>query len=197
MRIHLHTLIPIGCFTIIGPVLAAQKATNVNVTTTVYDSSGGVQLLLRSDNYNATDHATYTNVNGVESHIDTSGAWKLFLGSQSVRALYITPNVPVGSEPAGPPPGFYWQDVEAYSQCYDQNNNQVPFENLVNGSSNCSLGVDFYAVGVKYKLVMSPHLPAAGPATGLANVVCNAVSNNQCVNWTICPQYHRVRRRRR
>lgn len=75
--------------------------------------------------------------------------------------------------------------------CYDSSGNQVAFPNLVNGSNNCSLGVDFTPNGTKYKLVMSPHLPAAGPATGLASVTCNATGTvngvTQCVNWTIAP----------
>ena len=142
---------------------------------------------MRSDDYNGAGQATYTAVNGVTSMIDATGAWKLYLGSQSVRALYITPNAAVGTQPVGPAPGLYWKDVEAYTQCYDQSNNQVPLQNVVNGAGNCSLGVDFYAAGTKYKLVMSPHLPAKGPATGVASVACNGVSNNACVNWTISP----------
>ncbi len=159
------------------------------VTTTVFDDdSNGGQLLMRSDDYNAGGEASYSSVNSVTSQIDSSGAWKLYLGSQSARTVWITPNEPINSsQPVGPPASYYWQNVEAYSQCYDQNLNQVPFENLVNGSSNCSLGVDFSSGGTKYKLVMSPHLPASGPATGLASVACNAASNNQCVNWSITP----------
>jgi hypothetical protein len=49
------------------------------------------------------------------------------------------------------------------------------------------LGVDFYSAGIKYKLVMSPALPAPGPVTGLATVTCNALSSGECVNWTIVP----------
>jgi hypothetical protein len=73
------------------------------------------------------------------------------------------------------------------TQCYDQYLNMVPMQDVVNTSGTCSFGVDFYAVGTKYKLVMTPHLPAKGPATGLATVACNTVSNNACVNWTISP----------
>jgi hypothetical protein len=182
---------------------AAQKrgcTGNINLTTTVYDfDASGAPLLMRSDDYNGTGQATYTTINGcgntadLFSGINSKGAWHLDLYNQSTRTLWITPNSPVdGSQPAGPPAGNYWQSVEAYSQCYDQSGNIVPFQNLTSGSSNCSLGVDFQSAtgsnkGTKYKLVMSPYLPGTGPATGLASVACNAVSNGQCVNWTIMP----------
>jgi hypothetical protein len=177
---------------------AAQKpgcTGNINLTTTVYDfDSSGAPLSMRSDDYNGIGQATYTTINGcgntadLFSGINSAGIWHLDLYHQSIRTLWITPNDAInGSQPAGPPAGYYWQAVEAYSQCYDQNGNIVPFENLTNGSDNCSLGVDFQPGSIKYKLVMSPHLPATGPATGLASVACNAVSNNQCVNWTITP----------
>ena len=178
---------------------AAQKPgpTTINVTTTVYDfdATGTVQLLMRSDNYNGIGQATYTTINGcgntpcLFSGIESIGDWKLNLYGQSVRTLWITPNDAINSsQPAGPPAGYYWQNVEVYSRCYDQSGNIVPFPNLTNGSNNCSLGMDFNSNGTKYKLVMSPRLPApGGPATGLASVACNSVSNNQCVNWTITP----------
>jgi len=149
---------------------------------------------MRSDDYNGVGQATYTTINGcgnkpcLESEINYLGDWHLNLYQQSVRTLWITPNDAINSsQPPGPTPGYYWQAVEAYSQCYDQSGNIVPFQNLINGSDNCSLGVVFQPGNIKYKLVMSPHLPAAGPATGLASVACNAVSNGQCVNWTITP----------
>ena len=167
--------------------LWAEKSTTIDVTTVIADTDGSGELLMRSDDYNGAQHATYTAVDEVTSMIDTTGAWKLYLGAQSVRTVYLTPNAAVGTQPAGPPAGLYWKDVEAYSQCFDQSNNQVPLQNLVNGSGACSLGVDFYAAKTKYKLVMSPHLPAKGPATGVASVACGAVTNNACVSWTISP----------
>ncbi len=163
--------------------------TTINVTTTVYDfdATGAEQLLMRSDDYNGAGQATYTTIDGCGSWLNSKGI-TLNLFSQSVRTLWITPNVAINSsQPAGPPAGYYWQNGEAYCACYDQSGNTVPFPNLTNGSNNCSLGVDFNSNGTKYKLVMSPHLPATGPATGLASVACNAVSNGQCVNWTITP----------
>ena len=171
-------------------------STSINLTTTVYDfDATGGQLLMRSDDYNGTGQATYTTISGcgnkpcLFSGINYLGNWHLDLYNQSVRTLWITPNYPINSsQPAGPPAGYYWQAVEAYCQCYDQSGNIVPFPNLINGSNNCSLGVDFQPGSIKYKLVMSPHLPATGPATGLATVTCNAVnSSGQCVDWTIVP----------
>jgi hypothetical protein len=129
----------------------------------------------------------------VLSYLGPQGAWRLGLYNQSVRTLFITPDVPYGSAPTGPLPGFYWQNVEAYSLCYDQNKNAVQLINVVTSSGNCSMGLDFTSGGTKYKLVMSPSLPAAScpsggcPATGLTAVTCNAVSNGQCVNWSISP----------
>jgi hypothetical protein len=161
----------------------------LNVTTVVHDTdSGGAQRLLRSDDYNGIGEATYSAAlnTGVSSFI--YGVWFLNLYDQSVRTLWITPNDAInGSQPPGPPAGYYWQNVEVYSKCFDQNLNLVSFLNILTSSNNCSLGLDFYTGGVKYKLVMSPSLPAPGPATGLATVTCNAVSNNECVNWTITP----------
>ena len=174
---------------------AQSTGATVNLTTTVYDfDATGVSLLMRSDDYNGIGQATYTTISGnrnspiLFSGIDASGDWRLTLFNQSTRTLWITPNNPINTlQPAGPPAGYYWQNVEAYSVCYDQDLNIIPFQNLLNGSNNCSLGVDFSSNNKKYKLVMSPHLPALGPATGMATVICNAVSNNQCVDWTITP----------
>jgi hypothetical protein len=184
------TLIAMG-FAAAAPLLPAQ-----NVTTTVYDYNGATQLLMRSDDYGTSGYATYTTqTNGgkttILSAILSDGSWRLDLYGQSThtleRTLWITPNDPVGSEPAGPPPNYYWQNVEVYSHCFDQTNNNVPYPNLVNGSNNCSLGVDFNYNNLVYKLVMTPNLPGPGPASGLVSVACNKVSSNQCVDWTITP----------
>lgn len=185
------------CWAVGSQPAKAAHATNVNtnVTTVVHDFDlAGNQLLTRSDDSNGTGQATYTTISGgsrqnlISSWIQSSGGWVLDLFNQSVRTLYITPDDAINaSQPLGPTPGLYWQNVEAYSVCYDQSGNQVPFPNLTNGSSNCSLGIDFYSGGVKYKLVMSPQLPASGPATGLAQVVCNSVNNGECISWTIQP----------
>src|SRR5262249_49460314 len=102
--------------------------------------------------------------------------------------LWLTPDDAINSsQPPGQPPGYYWENVEVYSACRDQNLNIVPFQNILTASNNCSLGVDFNSGGTVYKLIMSPQLPAPGPATGLATVTCNSVSGGQCVNWTIVP----------
>jgi len=185
---------------ITGASSVGQKTTanTTNVTTTVYDTGvAGDQLLLRSDDHNGVGQAVYSAAldPNVTSYIGPTGGWRLGLYNQTLRTLYITPNDAINSsQPAGPPPGYYWQNVEAYSLCYDQNNNVVPLPNVVTASNNCSLGLDFNPNGTKYKLVMSPSLPAAScpaggcPATGLATVTCNALNSaGQCVNWTIVP----------
>jgi hypothetical protein len=176
-----------------GPNASAKPAptpASTNVTTTVYDfDATGMPFLFRSDDHTGVGQGTYGTGSGVFSGINSAGDWRLELFNQSVRTLWITPNNPINSsQPTGPPAGYYWQNVEAYSKCYDQSGNAVPFPSLVNGSDNCSLGVDFNSNGTKYKFVMSPRLPApGGPATGFASVACNSVINNQCVNWTITP----------
>lgn len=185
-------------------VAGAQKpsSTTINVTTTVYDfDATGALLLMRSDDYSGTGQATYTTIkaskgagNLVTSQITADGQWLLALSDQSGRKLWVTPNQAIdGSQPAAPPADYYVIQ-KTYSVCRDQSGNTVPFQNLVNGSGNCSLAVNFFYGGILYKLLMRPDsldgtfCPSGGcPATGLAKASCNAVSNNQCVNWTITP----------
>jgi len=163
----------------------------IYVTTTAYDTdANGASTLMQSDNYNGAGMATYTTGNGVVSDL-YGGVLFLDLYSQTVRTLYITPNVPYApaqNPPVPiPPAGYYSQYVELPVHCYDMNNNVVPLQNILTSSGNCRLGVDFGYNGVKYKLDMGPVLAAPGPATGLVNVNCNATSGGQCVNWTITP----------
>jgi hypothetical protein len=174
---------------------AGKKTTNPNVTTIVHDyaSDGVTQLLLRSDDYNGSAQASYGS-------FISGGELELLLFSQSVRTVWITPNDPViASEPAGPPPGYYDNDTSVRSDCFDQNGNIVPLANVLTSSGNCKLGVTFSSGGTGYKLLMSPFpfsgsgdgtpiCPSTGcPATGLATITCNKVSNGQCVSWTIVP----------
>lgn len=168
-----------------------SSGSSYNVTTTVYDTdASGAATLMQSDNYNGQGQASYTTVNNVVSHL-YNGVLFLDLYSQTLRTLYITPNDPYSpaqNPPVPiPPPGYYSQYVEMVVHCYDQNGNIVPLQNVVTSSGNCRLGVDFGYAGVKYKLDMGPVHPAPGPITGFVNVACNAVSNGQCVNWTITP----------
>ncbi|HEY3139469.1 MAG TPA: hypothetical protein VGL29_25840 [Blastocatellia bacterium] len=183
---------------------AAQKSTShqETVTTTVFDTDAtGAQLLMRSDDYNGVSQATYTTIKNnkgpgllVDSEITTDGKWYLALSDQSGRRLWITPNQAIDSSQPAAPPADYYVVQKVYSVCRDQSDNIVPYENLVNGSGNCSLAVNFYQGGILYKLLMRPDsldgtlCPSGGcPATGLAKVTCNAVSNNKCVSWTITP----------
>ena len=178
---------------LLTPLVATARQKTTNVTTIVHDfaSDGITQLLLRSDDYNSSGQASYG------SFISSSGELELILSGQSVRTVWITPNDPVGSEPAGPPAGYYPASVR--SDCFDQNGNIVPLANVVTSSGNCKLGVTFDSGGTAYKLLMSPFpfsgsgdgtavCPSTGcPPTGLATVTCNHVSNSQCVSWTIVP----------
>src|ERR1700694_409114 len=121
----------------VAPVGGAQErkpTRSINVTTTVYDYDGrGVELLMRSDDYNGTGQATYASGSGGQNLTSAiiGGEWDLSLLHQSLRTLWITPNDPLGSQPAGPPAGYYWQDVDSRSQCFDQNGNTVPLANVV------------------------------------------------------------------
>jgi hypothetical protein len=175
---------------------SGSKSTNVNVTTTVYDYElSGTELLMRSDDSNGSGQAAYSSAlnAGVLSEIDNTGRWRFELGgAEGVRTLWITPNDPIDPyQPAGDPAGYYWQSVEVYSGCRDQNGNIVPFQNIVTSSGNCSLGADFNVGGTVRKLFMGSVLPGPGPATGLVTVTCNSVSlvngAQQCVKWTIAP----------
>jgi hypothetical protein len=165
--------------------------TTVNVTSTVFNlDASGALLLTRSDDYNSSNYASYayTSVNSIESFIDSSGVWYLNLYPQETgtRTVFVTPNDNVGAQPAAPPAGYYWKNVEITSQCSDSLGNTVPFPNLVNGSSSCGFGIDFGYGGITYKLLLGRVLNATDPTPGKAEVACNAVNNSdQCVAWTI------------
>lgn len=168
----------------LGPALAALASattSTTNVTSTVYDKDGlGNSLLTRSDDYNGTGFATYTTINKISSVI-ISGFWQLYLGNQTARTLYLV----LASQGIPAPDGYYSSNVEAYSKCFDQNNNQVSILNMATGASNgnCSFGVDFSSGQTKYKLAMSPIYSG----TGRALVTCNAVAGRYCTRWTIVP----------
>lgn len=182
-----------------GPCSAVDSCENV--TTIVHDSdTGGAQLLVRSDDYNGSGEATYSAA--LDPNVTTDlydGEWWLNLYGQSTRTLYITPNDAInGSQPAGPPPGYYWQDVEVSARCYDQNLNLVQLQNILTSSGNCLRIIDFYFGGIKYKLAMGPSLaqtlgtqPNLSPATGLVTATCNSTNVvsgvTVCVNWTLTP----------
>jgi hypothetical protein len=172
-----------------GGGVGKTTSSNTNVSSTVsdYDPSG-TPLLFRSDDSNGSGQATYTSVNNIGSFLDSSGIWHLNLYMQKTggRTAYVTPNDPVGSQPAAPPAGYYWSNVEITSKCIDSNGNTVPFPNLVSGSSTCGFMVDFGYGGTTYKLLVGRVLNASDPIPGNANVSCNAVNgSNQCVDWTI------------
>ena len=164
--------------------------TTLNVTSTVFDLDlSGSPLLTRSDDYsdNGNHEATYTSAENIESFIDSGGVWYLNLYRQETgtRTVYVTPNDNIGAQPEAPPSGYYWKNVEITSKCTDSKGNTVPFPNLVNGSSDCTFGLDFGDNGITYKLLLGRVLNASDPTPGKADVACNSVSGNQCVAWTI------------
>lgn len=184
---------------------SSNTSTSTDVTTIVHDfaADGITQTLMRSDDYNGSGQATYTSSSthnsSLGSTINSIGEWSLVLEQQSVRTLWITPNDPDGAQPTAPPAGFYYQGTNTSSRCFDQNGNVVPLQNILTSSGNCKLGLNFDSGKTQYKLLMSPfpfsgagdgtpYCPSGGcPATGVATVTCNAVSNGQCVSWTITP----------
>lgn len=184
---------PNGAPTALRPSPAtAQRATTssltIPVTTIVYDAdAAGNPLITRSDDYNGTGSATYAalpsvrSTKNITSVVHSDGGWQLYLGNQTSRTLYLV----LASQGIPAPDGQYSASVEAYSQCFDQNDLPVGILVMTAGASNtnCSFGVDFSYGATKYKLVMSPKFPGTGRAT----VTCNAAANGSCTNWTIVP----------
>jgi hypothetical protein len=168
-----------------------------NVTVTVYDYDTTRALLLeRSDGTNQAQYSVTSDpylTTGVSCGMLRFNLYSQGGTTQAIRTMYITPNQGIdGSQPAGPPPGYYWQNVELASGCYDQNGNQVYLQNILTSSGNCGMILDFNANGTKYKLRMGPGCSGCAgvpaPTTyGLISVTCNSVSNNQCVSWTFTP----------
>jgi hypothetical protein len=190
MRALLLTSLTVLMITTLATAGKSTCPPSPNVTTVIYDSdTSSNQLLLRSDDYNATGEAYYSAA--LDPNLSSTiycGWWSLRMYSQSLRTLWITPNDPINnSQPPAPPAGYYSTYVEGAGKCYDQNLNLVYYQDILTSSSNCGLNFDFGYNGVKYKISMSPSLPAPGPSTGLVTVTCNVVSGGQCVNWTLTP----------
>jgi hypothetical protein len=177
------------------PLVFAAKGppppTTVNVTTIVHDEDTAVppnQLLLRSDDFNGVFQANYNDPNNYTSTVQLNqSGWQLYLGSQSLRRIWLTLSKPVGSSPPAPAPdGYYSANVEIHSACYDVNNQRLTMSYLAMtpGTSNnrCHLGVDFSNGRTGYKFDMGPDISG----TGWATVSCNAAnSTGACNNWTI------------
>lgn len=174
------------------PVAGGQTSPPINVTTIVYDHDAtGNLLLTRSDNPSAGE-ASYTTTatnrsgsNGATSYMWLNGGWRLYLGNQTARTVWLT----LKSQGINLPDGYYSANVELYSSCYDNSGSVVPFLDILPlaPSTNCILGVDFSTGGTKYKLEMGQ--PFSGPATGSATVTCNQTdtTGTACNWWTITP----------
>ena len=152
----------------------------VNVTSTLFDTdSVGALLLTRSDDFNGTGQADYAPSNEISSSV--GAGWQLYIGNQTIRTVYLV----LRSQGIPLPDGYYSQNMEVYTQCYDANAVQVGIQAMAQGSvnGNCSFGVDFGSGGVRYKLVMSP----GHAGTGRSLVTCLAASNGSCTKWSIVP----------
>src|SRR5205085_5434295 len=110
--------------------------------------------LTRSDDYNGAGQATYTTIGKLTSVITATGAWQLYLGSQTARTIYLV----LQSQGIPVPDGKYSADVEVYSGCFDQSDTQVSILSMAAGASNgnCGFGLDFSYARTKYKLAMGP-----------------------------------------
>ena len=169
---------------------AKPASSSLTVTITVYDTdASGAATHIGSDDFNGNGFAVYDSAKDPGTATTIFEGQKLFLDlfGQSTRTLYVNADDPLAGNPAGPPPGKFWQNVEFYTACYDANQALVVLQNVTTSSGNCRVGVDFYDSGQKYKLDMGPVQPAPGPATGWAYVQCNSVSVGKCVNWTVSP----------
>ena len=166
---------------------------NLNVTTTVYDFDlGGGKLLVGSDDRNGSGQATYSVADPSVASVIYCGKLFLDLYGQSVRTLWIDPTDPLSGWPAGPPAGYYWQNVELASACKDSNGNQVNLQNIVTSNSNCGMILDFNPNGTKYKLSLGPVCMSCPPepyVTGKLTVTCLKTDTNgqSCVHWSFTP----------
>lgn len=164
-----------------------------NVTVTVYDFDlSGTKLLVGSDDRNGTSQASYSVADTAVRSDIYCGKLFLSLYGQSFRTLWIDPSHSLNGWPAGPPAGYYWQNVEFASACYDANGNQVNLQNIVTSNSNCGMILDFNPNGTKYKLSMGGACMSCPPepyVTGHLTVTCLQTDSTgqSCVHWAFTP----------
>lgn len=159
---------------------------HVNVTSTVYDvETSNNQLLLRSDDHNGQQQATYS-VADLNVTSEVYGMWRLYLDGQNTRVVWLTFSSPAGTSSKSPVPDGYY-NARVFSACFDASNNNVDLLTIpLNHTLNrCSLRVTFTYGGTQYVFVMSPN--GNYPGTGWANVSCKAVSGSFCSSWSIVP----------
>jgi hypothetical protein len=176
------------------------KSFNIQVTSTIWDRDPDNNLLLTESDGSYPDgpgygagSATYTTTGSspakptTSSYVYSSGGWYLYLGNQQARTIWLTlASQGVRDSNNNPIPDYYYSSsVEAYSRCFN-GTTEIPFTSILNSYTNCSFGVDFSSEGIGYKLVMTPNLPAPGPATGTATVTCTS-NTSPCTSWTIVP----------
>lgn len=159
-----------------------------NVVSTIYDTdASNNQLLLRSDDHNGTQQASYS-VADANVISDVSGdLWDLNLTSQTLRRVFLTFSSPANnSVPAPLPDGYY--NARVMSRCFDSNNNISSFFQIAPGTTNnrCSLRVGkIFFAGNEYLFLMTPD--GTEPGTGWANVTCTAGNSSGCTAWHVEP----------
>ena len=164
-----------------------------NVVSTIYDfDATNNQLLLRSDDHNATGQASYSVADTDVISYVASDQWDLNLSNQTLRRVFLTFSSPANnSVPAPLPDGYY--NARVLSRCFDNNNNIFSLFQIAPGTTNnrCSLRIpkiDF--AGTEYLLVMTPD--GTEPGTGWANVTCTAGNSSGCTAWHIEPNIDSV-----
>lgn len=93
---------------------------------------------MRSDDYTGLKQATYTTtgwtVKNLSSVITAANYWRLYLGNQSLRTVWLTLSKPVSGSPSAPvSDGFYNADGEVYSLCFDPSDQQIAFRAIQPG----------------------------------------------------------------
>lgn len=168
--------------------VTSSGPTDIGVTTTIYDADASGAVITESDDYNGKGFATYSPIsgvhNGLTSHVDSAGAWQLYIGNQTTRTLHLL------LADAGLPfaDGNYYSSVEMASRCFDSAGNALNIQRLALGGfyDNCSVILDFdYGSKKKttYKLAMGMQFAN----TGRAMITCSAASGAYCTSWTIAP----------
>ena len=170
------------------------SSTSYNVTSTIYNGDGVNVYLLQGDLSvgDPSGSATYSadDANVIDS---VGGQWEQDLLKQTVRQVYLDfsllTKVTGADWPSGILPAGYY-NAALISRCYDASGNGVSLLSIAPGSNNnCML--EIYVVGndgYDYTLQIG-HSASGAPATGTAQVTCNAVAQDGsgCDDWTVAP----------
>ena len=166
-----------------------------NVTSNVYDTLNAVtpvcgnppcETLLHSDSAVSGGSNAYSAVkNSIDSSVG-SIEWRLYLGEQTVRTVYLTFSHPVSGSQSHPVPDGYYTAL-VFSRCFPAyGGTEESWPITLGTNSVCSMRAHFSVGGQEYYLVMSPN--GSYPGTGWASVTCNQVdSTGVCKDWTAVP----------